>query len=820
MAKYLDYEGLQTLWSKIKTKFAQKSFSKITVGSTTVEADSTADTLTIAAGTNISLSGDATNDKITISAAKTGLKVGASATATANATATNGSVYLNALDGSTVRDSHKIVGSGATTVTSDSSGNITVKSVNTTYSAATTTTNGLMSAADKTKLDGIDEGANNYTLPSAGTSLGGVKSGGVATISNGQITAISKATEATKTTNSLTLQGNGTTAGTFNGSAATTVNIKGGGRTTVSGASGAITVSTSLSNLTVGSKTYNGSAAVSISAADLGLSSAMKFLGTSSTALTDDATTSPITVGETSITPTAGNVVLYGQREFVWTGSKWEELGNEGSYKIVQAAVSSPSASGNATAFIDTISQDTNGKITATKKNVTFPTLSGGSAAAADATVAGGVTVSGHAVSVAKKTLTAGSNVTITGAADKITIAAKDTTYSTMGAATSSAAGTSGLVPAPAAGKQSSFLRGDGTWVVPTNTTYSDMTGATSSAAGTHGLVPAPAAGNQSKYLRGDGTWATPTNTTYSVATTTANGLMSASDKAALDALTETGNSYVLPAATSSTLGGVKIGSNITNSEGTISITKSNVTSALGYTPPTTNTTYSAATTSTAGLMSASDKSKLDGITSSADSVAFSQSLTSGTQVGTITINGTATKLYAPTNTNTHYTTGLKVGASATATANAAASNGSVYLNVLDDTTVRDSHKITGSGATTVTSDANGVITISSTNTTYSALKNPNAVTIQANGTSLGTYDGSAAKTFNLTYSNVGAAAASHTHNYAGSSSAGGAATSAAKLNTNAGTATKPVYFSGGIPVVCTDVDLNITADELAAILV
>lgn len=55
---------------------------------------------------------------------------------------------------------------------------------------------------------------------------------------------------------------------------------------------------------------------------------------------------------------------------------------------------------------------------------------------------------------------------------------AKDnnTTYSVMGAATSSAAGTSGLVPAPAAGKQASFLRGDGTWVVPTNTTYSAAT--------------------------------------------------------------------------------------------------------------------------------------------------------------------------------------------------------------------------------------------------------------------------------------------------------------------------------------------------------
>lgn len=47
---------------------------------------------------------------------------------------------------------------------------------------------------------------------------------------------------------------------------------------------------------------------------------------------------------------------------------------------------------------------------------------------------------------------------------------------------------------------------------------------------------------------------------------------------------------YTLPTATASVLGGVKTGSNITNSGGTISLTKANVTAALGYTPPTANT--------------------------------------------------------------------------------------------------------------------------------------------------------------------------------------------------------------------------------------
>lgn len=71
---------------------------------------------------------------------------------------------------------------------------------------------------------------------------------------------------------------------------------------------------------------------------------------------------------------------------------------------------------------------------------------------------------------------------------------------------------------------------------------------------------------------------------------------------------------YTLPYATSSVLGGVKIGSNISVTSGTISLTKANVTSALGYTPPTSDTTYGNATSSAAGLMSSTDKSKLDNV--------------------------------------------------------------------------------------------------------------------------------------------------------------------------------------------------------------
>ena len=79
-----------------------------------------------------------------------------------------------------------------------------------------------------------------------------------------------------------------------------------------------------------------------------------------------------------------------------------------------------------------------------------------------------------------------------------------------MKGATASAAGAAGYVPAPAAGVQTKYLRGDGTWQTPPNTTYSAFKGATDSSAGGVGLVPAPAAGKQDCVLCADGSWAEP----------------------------------------------------------------------------------------------------------------------------------------------------------------------------------------------------------------------------------------------------------------------------------------------------------------------
>lgn len=60
--------------------------------------------------------------------------------------------------------------------------------------------------------------------------------------------------------------------------------------------------------------------------------------------------------------------------------------------------------------------------------------------------------------------------------------------------------------------------------------------------------------------------------------------------KTKLDGIAAQANKYVLPTATAEIIGGVKVGANISYSNGTISLSKANVTNALGYTPPTADT--------------------------------------------------------------------------------------------------------------------------------------------------------------------------------------------------------------------------------------
>lgn len=121
-----------------------------------------------------------------------------------------------------------------------------------------------------------------------------------------------------------------------------------------------------------------------------------------------------------------------------------------------------------------------------------------------------------------------------------------------------------------------------------------DMTGATSEANGTHGLVPAPTAGSQGKYLRGDGTWQTPPDTKYNNATGSSSGLMSPTDKTKLDGIAPNANNYVHP----TTPGNKHIPSG--GSAGQFLKWTADGTAVWAYDN---DTKYGIATTSTAGLV-------------------------------------------------------------------------------------------------------------------------------------------------------------------------------------------------------------------------
>ena len=246
-------------------------------------------------------------------------------------------------------------------------------------------------------------------------------------------------------------------------------------------------------------------------------------------------------------------------------------------------------------------------------------------------------------------------------------------------------------------------------------------------------------------------------------ATTSSSGLMSATDKQKIDMIDlSTG---AVGTITSVQVNGTSIASkgvaniplaNGTKTAGAI-LTTSTVTSATGYTaspvingvPYYKNTIYDDATQSKHGLMTAADKTKLDGIATGANNITVDSTLSA-------------------TSTNPVQN---KVLTSATGV--------STLLNQLTigkDTPVDDDYFISqyvGGGTTTTTYHRRSVSALAnyvkSKITIPTSLKNPHALVVKFNGgttegTSMFTYDGSAAKSINITPSSIGAAASSHTH--------------------------------------------------------
>ena len=102
-----------------------------------------------------------------------------------------------------------------------------------------------------------------------------------------------------------------------------------------------------------------------------------------------------------------------------------------------------------------------------------------------------------------------------------------------------------------------------------------------------------------------------------SVATSTLAGVMKPSDKAKLDGIANNANNYSLPTASSTTKGGITLGYSQSGKNYPVAL-DSNGKAYVNVPWTDTNTTYGLATPSTNGLMSAEDKTKLNGISSGA----------------------------------------------------------------------------------------------------------------------------------------------------------------------------------------------------------
>lgn len=222
-------DGQGTLyWSTITVPTIPNGFANIKVGSDTVAADTTADTVELVAGGSATITADSTNDKITISATDT--------KNTAGSTNTSDKIFLVGA---------KTQGANPQTYSHDT---------------AYVGTDGCLYSGGQKVLTAHQ------------------------TLGNGQ----------------LDIQVNGTSKGTFTANQATGTNTT-----------------------------------VNITAEDLGLSSAMNFIGVSTT---DPKGSSGATVsGHT--TWSKGDVVLYGNKEYVLTGTtniaaNWTELGDESSYAL------------------------------------------------------------------------------------------------------------------------------------------------------------------------------------------------------------------------------------------------------------------------------------------------------------------------------------------------------------------------------------------------------------------------------------------------------------------------------------------------------
>ena len=248
------------------------------------------------------------------------------------------------------------------------------------------------------------------------------------------------------------------------------------------------------------------------------------------------------------------------------------------------------------------------------------------------------------------------------------------------------------------------FAAGTAITLTPNTTTNTiqiaakTMTGATSSAAGTTGLVPAPAANKHESFLRGDGTWATPDIRDYGLVTASSDGVVPKFDAA--DGTIDSSSTDWVLTNNNGSLGWYKLPANAFKND--------NTTYTLSGTI---NSGYKITLTPSSG--SATDATVPIMVGASADAngnIGLVPAPTKGNQGKYLRADGTWS-----TPSDTHYTTHLYVGAQSSSNSNNSNSettNGNTYIKLFDNSTLRHQYKISGSGRVTVASDTSGNITI------------------------------------------------------------------------------------------------------------
>ena len=520
----------------------QNAFSNIAIGSSTIAADSETDTLTLVAGSNITLTPDTTNDKVTISATNT--------------------TYPPAGSGlGLVKSGGDVTIADGTITVNDDSHNHTIANVD-----------GLQAA-----LDGKSDSDHTHTVDSS------LSSSSTNPVQNKVInTALAGKVPTTRTVNGKTLSAN------------ISLSASDVGADTEGSADTALAEAKSYTDTKV-SALINGAPETLDTLSEL--ASAMQDNDDAIAALETIAASK---ANASDLTSHTGNSIIHitSAERTKWNAAKThaDSAHAPSNAEVNQNAFSNITV-GSTTIAADTktdtltlagsnitLTPDTaNDKVTIgiTKANVTAAL--GYTPSESDTTYNIATTDTDGLMSSEDKTKLNG----IATGANKYTHPAYTAKSSGLYKITVDATGHVSAVSAVAKADITAL----GIPAQDTNT-WTAFKGATTSAAGTSGYVPGPSAGSADRYFRSDGTWAVPPNTTYSVASTSANGLMSASDKTKLDGIASGANRYVHPSYTAKSSGLYKVTVDSTGHvKATSAVTKSDIT-ALGIPGQDTNTTY------------------------------------------------------------------------------------------------------------------------------------------------------------------------------------------------------------------------------------